>query len=189
MVSQFLSAGAVGDLAIDGNLVLLATSDQGMVIADVTNPAQPAQVGQGILPPYGYTTASAMADGITLTNKIAYVGTWQDGGNIYGFDYSTAAHPRLLSVMPEVGEICASVLTLQNHGTDLFDGGVFGSYPFVDIDITQPFNVINYYPIFASAISSAQGNPCDDAGAKAAQPPHGRATYSSRRARLKKRQR
>lgn len=188
IVSQFQPATAVGDLAIDGNLALLATSDQGMVIADITNPAQPVQVGQGILPPYGYTTASAMADGITLTNKVAYVGTWQDGGNIYGFDYSTAAHPRLVAVMPEDGEICASVLTLQNHGTDLFDGGVFGSYPFVDIDLTQPFNVINYYPIFASAISSTQGNPCEDS-AKAAQPHHERVTYSSRRARLKKRQR
>jgi hypothetical protein len=106
-----------------------------MVIADVTNPAQPVQVGQGILPAYGYTTASAMADGITLTNKVAYVGTWQDGGNLYGFDCSTAAYPRLVAVMPEGSQICESVLTLQNDGTDLFDGGALDD-PFVDINFT-----------------------------------------------------
>jgi hypothetical protein len=128
-----------------------------------------------------------MADGITVTNKVAYVGTWQDGGNIYGFDYSTAAYPRLVSVMPEGGQICDFVLTLQSHGTDLFDGGELEAFPFLDIDISRPNNVINYYPLFASAISSAQGNPCDDA--KAAHPHPGRATYSSGRARLKKRQR
>ena len=189
MVSQFLSAGAVGDLALDGNLALLATADQGMVIADVTNPAQPLQVGQGILPAYGGIPASAMADGITLLNKVAYVGTWQDGGNVYGFDYSTAAYPRLVSVMPEGGQICDFVLTLQSNGTDLFDGGELDAFPFIDIDITQPDNVINYYPMFASAISSAQGNPCDDAAAKAAPLHRGRASYTSLRAALKKRSR
>jgi len=188
MVSQFLSAGAVGDLALDGNLALLATADQGLVIADVTNPAQPVQVGQGIVPAYGGIPASAMADGITLLNKVAYVGTWQDAGFLYGFDYSTAAHPRLVSVMPEGGQICDFVLTLQSSGTDLFDGGVLEAFPFVDIDITRADNVINYYPMFASAISSAQGNPCDDA-ARAAQPHRGRPNYSSLRAALKKRHR
>jgi len=184
LVSTFQPASAIGDLAIDGNLALLATSDQGMVIADVTNPSQPVQVGQAILPPYGYTTASATADGITLTNKVAYVGTWQDGGNLYGFDYSTVAYPRLVAVMPEGSQICDSVLTLQNDGTDLFDGGSLDGYPFLDINIWQPGNVINYYPIFASAISSAQSNPCDDDDAKS----HlgRRATYSSIRARLRK---
>jgi hypothetical protein len=188
LLSQFQAAGAVGDLAIDGTLALLATSDQGVVIADVTNPAQPAQVGQASLPPYGYTTTSAQADGITLLNKVLYVGTWQDGGNVYGFDYSTPAYPRMVAVMPEGGQICDSVLTLQSNGTDLFDGGALDGFPFIDIDISQPDNVINYYPIFASAISSAQSNPCDDASSTD-RPRKGRRSYSAMRTRLRKRQR
>ncbi len=183
-LSQFPSGTAVGDLALDGNLALLATADQGMVIVDVTNPAQPAQVGQAIVPAYGFTTASATVDGITLNNKVAYVGTWADGGNIYGYDYSTPAHPRMVSIMPEGAVICDFVLTLQNDGTDLFDGGALDGAPVVDIDLSHPRNVINFYPIFAKWISNAASNPCSDSSA-AARSRVKNSSYSNR-TRLKK---
>lgn len=185
LLSQFQPATAIGDVAIDGNLALLATSDQGLVIADVTNPSKPAKVGQAILPAYGVTTASAIADGITFTNKVAYVGTWADGGILYGFDYSTAAHPRMVAVMPE-GTLCDSVLTLQNDGTDLFDGGALDAFPFVDIDLSQPRNVINFYPVFASAINAGTGNACD-VTFQTAQSRRARTSYTAMRARLRRR--
>jgi hypothetical protein len=185
LLSQFQPATAIGDVAIDGTLVLLATSDQGMVIANIANPSQPVQVGQAILPAAGITTASAIADGITFTNKVAYVGTWADGGILYGFDYSTAAHPRMVAVMPE-GALCDSVLTLQNDGMDLFDGGALDAFPFLDIDLSQPRNVINFYSVFASAINAGTGNACD-VTFQTVQSRRTRASYAAMRARLRKR--
>jgi len=180
-LSQFQAGAAVGDLAVDGTTVLLATADQGLVVLDITNPGKPVQVGEAIVPVYGFTSASAFLDGITLDNKIAYVGTWEDGGNIYGYDYSTASHPRLVSVMPEGGVICEYVLTLQNDGIDLFDGGYLDGTPTNVIDLTQPMNVINSYPIFAKSITNLRGSPCDEASGSA-RVPGGKRPYSRRRA-------
>jgi hypothetical protein len=129
-----------------------------------------------------------MAFGITLRNKVAYVGTWEDGGTIYGFDYSVAAHPRMVAIMPEGGQICDSVLTLVNDGTDLFDGGQLEGFPFLDIDLSQPNNVINFYPIFASAITPVQSHPCTDA-LTAAQSDGSPTTYALQRDHLRRRQR
>lgn len=93
-------------------------------------------------------------DGITLTNKVAYVGTWMDDGNIYVFDYNSPAHPRMTLIKPEGGAVCESVLTLQNNGTDLFSGGYLAGAPVMDTDLSQPRNVVNYYPYFAKSITS-----------------------------------
>ena len=186
LLSQFQPAMAVSDLAIDGNLVLLTTFDQGLVIANMSNPAQPVQIGQGIVPTFAFTSSSATADGITLANKIAYVGTWEEDGDIFGFDYSTPAHPRLVAVMPEDGVVCSFVLTLQNDGTDLFEGGQVTGYPLLDLDLSQPRNVINNYPIFATAIGSGPVNACDDAEQGSLR--HAKfSNYSSMRARLRNR--
>jgi hypothetical protein len=186
LLSQFQPAMAVSDLAIDGNLVLLTTFDQGLVIANLSNPVQPVQIGQAIIPTFAFTSASATADGITLANKIAYVGTWEDSGNVFGFDYSTPAHPRLVAAIPIGGVVCSFVLTLQNDGTDLFEGGAVSGYPFLDLDLSQPRNVINDYPIFATAIGSGPVDACDDE--KQASSRQAKfSNYSSMRARMRNR--
>lgn len=184
LVSKLQPDTPVGDVAIDGHLAFLATSGSGLLIADIANPAKPELVGKALLP-VTFPGWTQWADGIALANKIAYVGTWAGGGTIYGFDYSSAAHPRLVSIMPEGSNECDSVLTLKIDGTNLFDGGSLDGAPFLNIDISHPGNVIDYDLLFASAYPRQGGNDCSDEDA--ALTPRRLATYASRKEVLRKR--
>lgn len=45
---MFQPSQSAADVAIDGNLALVAAVDQGQVIGDISNPVQPKQIGQGL---------------------------------------------------------------------------------------------------------------------------------------------
>ena len=152
----------VADVAIDGTLALLGTAEQGLVILDISNLAAPTVVGQANLPLILGYNGNAAAGAVAVSNKIAYVGTWFDGATIFGFDYQTPAHPRLVSVMPEGGFLCDVVLSLRTNSTDLFVGGfvdnLTGDYFSDVLDITQPRNVMQLYPPFSAFGSNNLGN-------------------------------
>lgn len=159
-LSQFQPSSAVEGVAIDGNLALLAAADGGFVIADVTNPAVPVAAGQF---PLGLLTCFASldpADGtpalvsIALNNGIAFLGSANMYGRVFGFDYRQPASPRVVSAAAYGNAILESVQALAFSASAMFVGGDM----FFAVDNTQPRNFIRHMclppPFGSSAVAT-----------------------------------
>jgi hypothetical protein len=87
------------------------------------------------------------------------VGTLDDNGLVFGFDYANPAVPRLVSIYAHGDFILTWVGSLLFAGTDLFVGGSLGfSYPVAQVDMSQPFDSINqYFPPAALQAGAASG--------------------------------
>jgi hypothetical protein len=152
-VSQYQPSSATEDVAIDGNLALLAAADGGLIIADITNPAAPSLVGQVRVDSLGcfIDCLNPAALSVTIHGGLAYVGSVGVGyGEVFGFDYRTPAHPRLVSLMSYGGALDEVVLNFAFYQSEMFAGGSLFAVADRRADISQPRNVINlYYPSFA----------------------------------------
>jgi hypothetical protein len=149
LLSQFQPSSGVEAVAVDENLVLLAAADGGFVVADVANPAAPVLMGQVPL-----ATLSCFADldpvdgppglvSISVNNGIAYLGSANMSGRVFGFDYRQPAHPRVVSAAFYGNEILESVLAFAFSGVHMFVAGDLNNDDFVyTADITQPRNFI-----------------------------------------------
>lgn len=164
LLSQFRPSSAVEGVAVDGALALLASTDGGLVIATMTNPASPTLAGQFPLEALSCFAALDAADGapglisISLNGGIAYLGSANMYGRVFGFDYRQPAHPRVISAGFYGNAILESVFAFAFSGSsilvagDLFDDQVFRA------DITQPRNFIRhmcYPPPFGSNAGTA----------------------------------
>lgn len=130
---------------------LLAAADGGLVIADVSNPAKPLLVSQVRLDAltcfsdcYGPAAIS-----VAIHDGLAYVGSANTVyERVFGFDYRTPTHPRLLSTASYGDSVNQGVLSFAFYQAEMFVGGR-------QIDITQPRNVIHlYYPGFPDGSGS-----------------------------------
>jgi hypothetical protein len=144
VLAQWNPSVAVIDVTVSGSQAFLAT-DAGLIVADLSNPAQPVQIGQGKFPaflqgnPNMYGTAVAVQDGI------AYLGTSNSGAMLFGYDVRTATAPRLVSMSAYGSEGDAVVLSLALTPSQLNVGGFFSGVfqpPLVPMDLTQPRNTI-----------------------------------------------
>jgi hypothetical protein len=156
LVSQLRPSSAVEGVAVDGNFALLAATDGGFVIADMTNPAAPVLAGQmpldslSCFADLGFSSSYPLASvSVAINNGIAYLGTANMGGKVFGFDYRQPAHPRLVSAVSYGTVIAESVLTFAFSGPNAFVAGDFsGDLIHTDsifvVDITQPRNSIRH---------------------------------------------
>lgn len=156
LLSQYRPSSAVEGVAVDGNLALLAATDGGFVIADMTNPAAPVLAGQmpldslSCFADLGFSSSYPLAIvSVSINNGIAYLGTANIGGKVFGLDYRQPAHPRLVSAVSYGTVIADSVLTFAFSGPNAFVAGDFsGDLIHTDsifiVDITQPRNFIRH---------------------------------------------
>jgi len=158
LLSQYQPSSALEDVAIDGNLALLAAADGGLVIADISNPAKPLLVSQVRLDAlncfndcYGPVAVS-----VSVHDGLAYVGSANTVyARVFGFDYRTAAHPRLVSTASYGDAVDQSVLNFAFYQSEMFVGGSLLAVANRRADISQPRNVINlYYPGFPGGSGS-----------------------------------
>jgi hypothetical protein len=148
-VSQFQPSSAVEGVASDGPLALLAATDGGFVIADMTNPAAPVLAGQFPLDLLSCFADLDPIDGlpglitISSNNGIAYLGTANMFGRVFGIDYRQPAHPRIVSAAAYGGGILGSIFSFAFSGSNLFLAGDAVN-DVVEADVTQPRNFIRH---------------------------------------------
>lgn len=161
LLSQFQPSAAIEDVSIDGNLALLAATDGGFAIADIGNPAAPVLVGQVPLAELACFSDLDPADGapglisISVNNGIAYLGTTNMFGRVFGFDYRQPTHPRLVSTAFYGDAILEFVSVFAFSGSNMFIA--FGDV-ILDVDITQPRNFIRHM-CFLPPFGSNAGAP------------------------------
>lgn len=155
LLSQYQPSSAIEDAAIDGNLALVAAADGGLVIADVSNPAAPLLVSQVRLDAlncfsdcYGPAAVS-----VAVHDGLAYVGSVNTVyARVFGFDYRTPTHPRLVSLASYGNSVDQAVLNFGFYQSDMFVGAGLADR---QTDVSQPRNVINlYYPGFSGGSGS-----------------------------------
>jgi hypothetical protein len=150
LLSQYQPSSAVEDAAIDGNLVLLAAADGGLVIANMSNPAAPLLVSQVPLDALSCFTAcyDPGAVSVAINGGLAYVGSTNTVyTEVFGFDYRTPAHPRMVSLASYGSAVDQSVLNFAFYNAEMFVGGNLFAVADQEADVSQPRNVINlYYP-------------------------------------------
>ena len=149
LLSQYQPSSAVEDAAIDGNLVLLAAGDGGLVIADLSNPAAPLLVSQ--VPLDALSCFSVCNDlgavSVAINGGLVYLGSTNTAGEVFGFDYRTPAHPRMVSIAGYGSALDQSVLNFAFYKAEMFVGGNLFTVADRQADVSQPRNVINlYYP-------------------------------------------
>ncbi len=88
--------------AVDGNRAYLVAWGYGLVVADLSNPAQPAELGRL---PYGFPSA------VAASGDFAYLGTATNGGVMQVVDVSDPAHPVARGALP-----VTTINRLQVHG-------------------------------------------------------------------------
>jgi hypothetical protein len=148
LISQYQPSSATEDVATDGNLALLAATDGGLVIADLTNPAAPTLVGQARIDTLScfFDCLNPAALSVGIHGGLVYIGTTGTVyAEVFGFDYRSAANPRLVSLMTYGGALDDAILNFAFYQAEMFIGGTL----FALSDISQPRDVINlYYPVF-----------------------------------------
>jgi len=164
LLSQFRPSSAVEGVAVDGNLVLLAAADGGFVVADMTNPAAPVLTGQVPLDTLSCFADIDPADGspglisISLNDGIAYLGSANLYGRVFGFDYRQPAHPRVVSAAFYGNAILESVFAFAFSGSNVFAAGDLFDDQVFEADVTQPRNFIRHMclpPPFGSNVGTA----------------------------------
>jgi hypothetical protein len=145
LLSQFKPSSAVEGVAVDGNLVLLAAADGGLVIANMANPSAPTLAGQVPLDTLAcFSDTSNGAPGlvsISRNNGIAYVGSTNMFGAVFGFDYRQPQHPRLVSAASYGDAILETISVFAFSGPNALVA--LGDKIF-EADITQPRNFIRH---------------------------------------------
>lgn len=123
-----LQGRAFEQLAVDGNRAYLTSWGSGLVIADLSNPAQPQQVGF-----WEYPFATAIA----ARGNLAYVGRSTNGGELVVLDMTNPAQPQPLASVQT-----SKILRLALHGNHVFiaDESPFGDKDgaLIVIDVSNP---------------------------------------------------
>ena len=167
-LSRFTLSTPIWDSAPSGSVALLAADALGLVIADISNPSRLTQISQTTLESYNPFPdrtdegPRGIALSVAVQDGIAYVGTGNSLGVVFGFDYSVPANPRLISMTP-YGEFIDSLVTgFAFVGNDLYVVGGLGEFTVMaQADNSNPRNAINLcYPPLAlrsSTFASARG--------------------------------
>jgi len=159
--AQWTPSVAVIDVTMSGSQAFLAT-DAGLIVADLSNPAQPVQIGQGKFPAFLQGNPNVYGTAVALHDGIAYIGTSNSGAILLGYDVRTATAPRLVSMSAYGSEGDAVVLSLALTPSQLNVGGFFSGVfqpPLVPMDLTQPRNTIltsQVQPAALAAVAKAR---------------------------------
>ena len=147
LLSQVTGFASAND--VDGTTAFVAADVDGLAILDLSNPAQPQLISQTLLSridPFDNMAPPNQALSLSVYKGQVYVGTFNDNGLVFGYDYTNLATPRLVSTYAHGDFILTSVLSMLFQGTDLFVGGDLGfAYPLAQADMSHPFDSINQY--------------------------------------------
>ncbi len=148
------------------------------MIADISNPSQIKQISQTTLEsyaPFPYESDAgprSVALAVTTQNGIAYIGTANSAGLVFGFDYSKPTNPRLVS-MAAYGEFIDTLISgFSFLGNDIYVAGALGA----DTGIVQahnsaPRNAIDlYYPPLALRSDTFVAHGAPQAGKRTRHP-------------------
>jgi len=128
------------------------------------NPASPVLAGQVPLDTLTCFADTDPADGlpglisISLNNGIAYLGSTNFYGRVFGFDYRQPAHPRVVSAAFYGNAILESVFAFAFSGLNAFAAGDLFDDQVFEADVTQPRNFIRHMcfpPPFGSNVGPA----------------------------------
>ena len=93
---------------------------------------------------------------VGIAGGLVYVGSvGTTYGEVFGFDYRTRAHTRLVSLMSYGGALDETVLNFAFYQSEMFVGGNLFAVADRRSDISQPRNVINlFFPGFPGGAGS-----------------------------------
>lgn len=93
---------------------------------------------------------------VGIDGGLVYVGSvGTTYGEVFGFDYRTHAHPRLVSLMSYSGALDEAVLNFAFYQSEMFVGGNLFAVADRRSDISRPRNVINlFFPGFPGGAGS-----------------------------------
>ena len=117
-----LNQRAFEQFAVDGDRAYLAGWGYGLVIADLSDPLHPQELGKIA---YGYPTS------VAASGDFAYLGTVTNGGVVQVVDVADPAAPQLRGAVT-----MTSVYRLQAHGNHVYAADEFAGLHV--IDVTNP---------------------------------------------------
>jgi hypothetical protein len=144
--SHVTNIALAADVAVVGQTAFVAADTDGLAIFDISNPAAPVLLSKTSLSrinPFYSGDPLNEALSVAVNNGLIYVGTLNDAGLVFGFDYSSLATPRLVSISAygDFTETWIGVMLFE--GNDMFVGGSLGfAYPVTQVDISQPYDSI-----------------------------------------------
>jgi hypothetical protein len=168
LLSQWTPSPHVEDVALDGSLALLAAGEQGLLLADVTTPSAPVALSATTLPSFdasftGFTAPQPGVLSVALRNGYAYLGTIDDFGRAWIYDYRSVAHPRPVSVTRARGLFADSFIdSFAFDGDHAFyagwnddDDGT--TSPGSVASDAQPANIVLMHPLLLESIATTAG--------------------------------
>lgn len=103
---EALNQRAIEQFAVDGDRAYLVAWGYGLIVADLSDPVQPIELGRL---PYGFPSAVAASD------DFAYLGTATNGGVLQVVDVSDPTHPTLRGALN-----VTTINRLQVHGNHVY---------------------------------------------------------------------
>jgi hypothetical protein len=159
--SQVTNIALAGDVAVVGQTAFVAADTDGLALYNISNPVSPVLVSKTSLSrinPFYNDNPLNEALSVAANNGLIYVGTLNDNGIVFGFDYSNLSNPRLVSLYGYGDFIKTWIGAMVFNGSDMFVGGSLGfAYPFTQADISQPYDSIeqDFPPLALQSIPSS----------------------------------
>jgi hypothetical protein len=150
LLSQATGFAAVNDVAVSGTTAFVAADIDGLGILDVSNPAKPTLISKTPLSridPFYNDNPPNEASSVAVNNGLAFVGTINDNGLVFGLDCTRLTSPRIVSLYAYGDFILIWSGTLLFNGNSLLVAGSLNSgvYPIVQVDLSHPYDNINQY--------------------------------------------
>lgn len=149
-LSQVTGFAGVNDVAVAGTTAFLAADVDGVGILDISNPSAPVLLSKTSLSridPFSYDNPLNEAISIGVSHGLVYAGTLADNGLVFGLDYTNLNAPRIVSAYAYGAFIQTSTRSLAFSGNQLLVAGLLNSgvYPIAQVDLSNPFDMINQY--------------------------------------------
>jgi len=140
-------------VAWSGNLLYAASDQRGLIIWDASNPRLPIYLGSNNLTDYQFNyfpccVYTPTAISVYLSGGMAWVGTTNSYGTLFGLDVRNSASPRVINFMRYGAEIDGDAVTsIGTVGGNLLTGGSYASFTSMNlISIDPPGNTIRPAP-------------------------------------------
>lgn len=146
LLSHVTNIALAADVAVVDQTAFVAADTDGLAVFDISNPSAPVLLSKTSLSridPFYNDNPLNEALSIAANNGLIYIGTLNDNGIVFGFDYRNLATPRLVSIYAYGDFIETSIVAMLFSGSNIFVGGSLGfAYPFTQANISQPYDSI-----------------------------------------------
>jgi hypothetical protein len=179
LLSKVTDIALAADVAVVNQTAFVAADTDGLAIFDISNPAAPLLLSKTSLSridPFYNDNPLNEALSVAANNGLIYVGTLDDNGIVFGFDYSILAVPRLVSIYAYGEFVETSVVAMLFSGSNIFVGGLLGfTESFTEANISQPYDSIerDFPPLALQSIPPVGQAPQSATGARLGAHPDG----------------